>query len=260
MKTRIILAPIACLLLVSAAFAAPNADEIMAKSYGMQKADDMIATMTMTLKQSSGATKARKLRTHMMKTAVGTDSLVEFITPADVAGTKFLTIGNKTEGDSQRLYLPALGKIRKIASSGKAGKFMGSELSYYDMEEHSLSEFKFSYVKTNIVQAVRNGKETSIPCHVISSIPQKPEAPYSKMIIWVAADDFFVYRSEMYDKSGALEKTIAIQEVMNTNGVLVAVRTSVQSVSGNATELQMEKIQLNAGISPDIFSIKNLEK
>ncbi|MEK6794113.1 MAG: outer membrane lipoprotein-sorting protein, partial [Spirochaetota bacterium] len=241
MKTRMYSALIASLASVSIAFAAPNADEIMTRSYGLAKADDMASTMTMTLKQANGATKVRKLRTFMKKTAAGTDSLAEFISPADIAGTKFLTIGNKVEGDSQRLYMPALGKIRKIASSGKGGKFMGSELSYYDMEEHSLSEFKFSYVRTNVVQSVRNGKAVSIPCHIITSVPQKPEAPYAKMTVWVAADDFFVYRTEMFDKSGAAEKTVTVNETLTTNGVIVAVRTSVESVSGNSTLIQSEK-------------------
>ncbi|MBI4979257.1 MAG: outer membrane lipoprotein-sorting protein [Spirochaetes bacterium] len=261
MKTRILTtAGIAFVLTAFFISAAPSADEIMAKSYGLAKADDMISTTTMTLTQQGGAVKTRKIKTSMRKTAEGTDSLAEFLSPSDVAGTKFLTIGNKTAGDSQRLYLPALGKIRKIASSGKGGKFMGSELSYYDMEEHSLKDFTYTYVKTNTVQSVRNGTNAVIACHVITSVPKSAEAPYSKMVISVGQDDFFVYRSEMYDKNGALEKTVSIAEVRTINGVLIPVKTTAAGVSGNVTAIQSDNITLNTGVSPDTFSIKNLEK
>ncbi len=257
MRFQLIL--IGCLIAASTAFGAPDADEIMSKSYGLPKANDMASTITMTLKQTGGV-KKRTIKSTMRKTDFGTDSLAEFISPADVAGTKFLTIGNNKEGDNQRLYLPALGKIRKIAASGKSGKFMGSDFTYYDMEEHSQEDYTYSYIKTDQIQAVRNGTDESISCYVIQSVPKKIDAPYSKSILWVAQDDYFTYKSEMYDKSGALDKTVAIQEVKTISGILMALKTAAVSASGSSTIIQMENTVINGGVNPDVFSIKYLEK
>jgi hypothetical protein len=257
MKAQIMV--MSCLLFASAAFGAPDADEIMSKSYGLPKANDMVSTTKMTLKQAGGL-KKRAIKSTMRKTDLGNDSLAEFVSPADVAGTKFLTIGNKKEGDVQHLFLPALRKIRKIASSGKSGKFMGSELSYYDIEEHSQDDFTYTFIKTDQFQAVRNGTNTTISCYVIQSIPKKPDAPYSKIILWIAQDDYFTYKSEMVDKNGELEKTVYNKEVKTVNGIIIAVQTVVESVSGNATTVQTEKIVINSGVQSDIFSIKYLEK
>lgn len=257
MKFQLVLA--SCLISASMAFSAPNADEIMSKSYGLPKANDMVSKIKMTLKQSGGV-KIRTIQSSMRKTDLGTDSIAEFISPADVAGTKFLTIGNKKEGDNQRLYLPALGKIRKIASSGKSGKFMGSDFSYYDMEEHSQEDFTYTFVKSDQIKAVRNGTNSLIPCFVIQSVPKKSDAPYSKTVIWVAQDDYFTYQSEMYDRSGAMDKTVTIQEVKTFGGIIMAMKTTAVSASGNSTTIQTESVVINSGVSPDVFSIKNLEK
>lgn len=248
-----------CLTSASLAFGAPDANEIMSKSYLLPKANDMVSTVTMTLKQSGGV-KTRTIKSTMRKTDLGTDSLAEFISPADVAGTKFLTIGNKKEGDNQRLYLPALGKIRKIAASGKSGKFMGSDFSYYDMEEHSQEDFTYTYIKMDQIQAVRNGTNAQISCTVIQSVPKKSDAPYSKSLLWVAQEDYFTYKSEMYDKSGALDKTVTIQEVKTIDGILMALKTTAVSSSGNSTTIQTGNTVINGGVSSDKFSIKYLEK
>lgn len=259
MKAQIMV--LSCLLFASVAFStpAPDTEEIMSKSYGLPKAGNMVSSTTMTLKQAGGS-KKRVIKSTMRKTDLGIDSLAEFVSPADVAGTKFLTIGNKKEGDNQHLYLPALGKIRKIAASAKSGKFMGSELSYYDIEEHSQEDFSYTYLNTDRIQAIRNGTNSTISCYAIQSVPKKPDAPYSKIILWIAQDDYFTYKSEMVDKSGTLEKTVYNKEVKNVNGIIIAVKTVVESVSGNSTIIQTENIAVNGGVKPDIFSIKYLEK
>jgi outer membrane lipoprotein-sorting protein len=256
---RFLLILLSGLTSASMAFGAPSADEIMSRAYGLPKANDMSSTITMTLKQSGGV-KTRTIKSSTRKTEAGNDSLAEFLSPADVSGTKFLTIGNKKEGDNQRLYLPALGKIRKIAASGKNGKFMGSDFTYYDMEEHSQEDFTFSSIGIDQLQTIRNGTSASIPCYVIQSVPKKTDSPYSKSILWVAEDDYFTYKSEMYDKSGALDKTILIQEVKTISGILVALKTVALSASGSSTAIQTADTVINGGVNPELFGIQYLEK
>ena len=50
-------------------------------------------------------------------------------TPADVKDTGFLTYDydDESRDDDQWLYLPALKKTKRIASSDKSGSFMGSD-------------------------------------------------------------------------------------------------------------------------------------
>ncbi len=48
------------------------------------------------------------------------------------------------------MYLPALGKSRKISGSSKDGKFLGSDLYFYDLEDHDLDDFTYKFIKEEV--------------------------------------------------------------------------------------------------------------
>ncbi len=78
----------------------------------------------------------------------GQDSYIEVLEPADVAGMRFLTLAEAGE-DIQRMYLPALGSARRISGSAKKGRSLGSDLFFYDMEDHKFEDFSsYRYLRT----------------------------------------------------------------------------------------------------------------
>ncbi len=60
--------------------------------------------------------------------------LLEYLQPADVAGTKLLSITKPDGKDSEIwLFLPALGKERRIAAQEMQTKFMGTDFTYEEI-------------------------------------------------------------------------------------------------------------------------------
>ena len=95
---------------------------------------DTTSTMTMILFDQYGNSTSRKIRNRTLEGKDEGDlSLVIFDTPADVKGTAFLSHTKKSGSDDQWLYLPALKRVKRIASSNQAGPFMGSEFAYEDI-------------------------------------------------------------------------------------------------------------------------------
>jgi outer membrane lipoprotein-sorting protein len=228
-------------------------DEIARKNDGLKKSNDMYSESTMILIDKNGNRKTRKFVMYTKEAPNGRNSFSEFVEPADVKGTRFLSIGNKKDEDEQRLYLPALKKTRLIASNSKDGKFMGSDLTYYDMEERQFSDFTYAYIKDEQYQ----GKD----CSVIEMKPVKTNSPYSRSVVWISKADNFAYRMDIYDKKdGELMKTIVFVEVKNIDGVLVPVKTAVDNKKeGTKTLIQMDNVKINKGIPDKIFSVQNLE-
>ena len=66
---------------------------------------------------------------------------MEFVSPADVKGTKFLSYSHIKKDDDQWLYLPALKRVKRIASKNKSGSFMGSEFSYEDLSSFDADKY-----------------------------------------------------------------------------------------------------------------------
>ena len=252
-KLSIILSAI--LLLSVSLCADPKGEEIARKNSNLPESKDSYSISVMTLINSRGEKKIRRLKSYSKDGKDGRNSFVEFLEPADVKGTRFLTIGHDVGDDEQRLYLPALGKVRRISSSKKGGSFMGSDLNYFDMEDHGYDDFTYRYVKDEVY--------SGMDCYVIEMYPKDENAPYSKQIAWISKENFFSYKIECYSKkSGSpLMKIIVFLDVKNYSGVLIPGKIVVDhKLDNHKTLMQTLEQKVNVGISDSIFTVQNLQK
>jgi len=234
-------------------------DEIAAKYYGHVKATDTQANAVMTLIDKSGNKKVRELDMFTKDSAAGAYSFIEFKKPADVAGTKFLTTPLKDGTSEQRLYLPALKKTRKIASSDKSGEFVNSDLTYYDMEDRKLEDSTYTFLEENVTLADKAFE--GMKFNKIEVKAKSDDSPYAKSNIYINMDDNHAYKVEVYDKKGgALWKTILFVKYDDQKGIKMPVQTLVTNhKKGSKTLLQLNNLQINTGLKDDTFSVKNLE-
>ncbi|HPO49198.1 MAG TPA: outer membrane lipoprotein-sorting protein [Spirochaetota bacterium] len=234
-------------------FADEKGEEIARKNKDLKKSNDSYSEADMVLIDKKGGQKKRKLVMFSKETKEGRNSFTEFLEPADVKGTKFLTIARKGD-DEQRLWLPALKKTRLISSSSKDGKFMGSDLSYYDMEDRDFDDFNYKYVKDD--------KYQDKDCFVIETTPKDKSAPYSKSLMWISKENYFTYKIEAYDKKDdKLLKTIVFVEIKIIDGIIIPTKTVVDNAKeGTKTLLAMSNMKVNSNIKDTVFSVQNLEK
>jgi hypothetical protein len=249
-----------CVALAVGAFADPQGDEVAKAYFGLSKAADTKANATMTLIDRAGGKKIRKLEINYRETAEGKDAYLVFSEPADVAGTKFLTISHKGADAEQRLYLPALKKTRKISSSGKDGAFVNSDFYFYDLEDRNFDDNSYTFLAAD--QAIADKAFEGMKFSKIEMKPKDASAPYARTVAYVNQDNHFVYKLECYDKKdGSLLKTFLFVKVENIKGHLIPTQTLVtNNKSGTRTLLAMTDLQVDVGAKAELFSEKNLEK
>ncbi len=229
-------------------------EETAKKCFDLKSPKDSYSIATMLIINKNQTKKIRKMEIITKDGAEGTNTFMKFIEPADVKDTKFLTIAHKKSDDEQRLYLPALGKVRRISSSTKEEKFMGSDLYYYDLEDHEYEDFTYKYIKDE--------QYSNMDCIVIEMAPIDTNSPYSKETAWISKTDNFMYKIECYDKkSGVKIKTIIFADIKNMNGILIAGIIDVDNHKDESkTVLKRENIKINSGIKDDVFSLQNLSR
>ncbi len=251
-----IMRSITVILVMMASFSILNAQdkgyEIMKKNDELKEAKDATSDITLVLVNKNGNKKQRKMKLYSKKRKEGYDSFFEILSPADVEGMRFLTLARKGD-DEQRMYLPALGKSRKISGSSKDGKFLGSDLYFYDLEDHDFDDFTYKFIK----EEVWEGHEY----YVVESYPKDKKAPYSKAVDWVRKDDYFVYKEEMYGKKqGRHIKTLLVKEVAVIDGIIEAVKMVIINHNDNHKTFFVEQnVEMNIGLDNNIFTVKNLE-
>jgi len=257
---RILSLLIGCALATSV-FADAKGDAIAQKYFDRVKSDDTKAAgSVMTLIDKSGGKKIRKLDIYYQDKPAGKNAYMVFAEPADVSGTKFLTLGHRGGDSDQRLYLPALKKVRKIATSGKDGEFVNSDFWFYDLEERYFEDNTYTFLSEN--ETIADKAFTGMKFDKIEMKPVKTDSPYAKAVAYVNMDNNFIYKMDCFDKKdGSLLKTILFVKVETIKGILVPTQTMVTNhKKGTKTLLQLNNVDVNTGLKDELFSVKNLEQ
>ena len=104
------------------------------------------AELQMVITDSRGRTRNRTLQSWSENDGDDSKSLIVFSAPGNVRGTGFLSIdegGNQT----QRLFLPSIGRIQTISSSERGDQFMGSDFTYEDLGSQNSEDFEFDWLE-----------------------------------------------------------------------------------------------------------------
>ncbi len=184
-----------------------------------QKSDDALSgyedarsNMRMTLINAKGQERERKMKMIILEKEGGDKSLMEFLSPADVKGTKFLNYEHVQKDDDQWLYLPALKRVKRIASKNKSGSFMGSEFSYEDLSAFNVDKYRY---EGEAEELELNGKKV----YKGESKPISKYSGYTKQIFWVDAKTFLIQKMDYYDRKKELLKTATYEDYKKISGV-----------------------------------------
>lgn len=240
--------------------AADQAEEIMSRHYSLPQPDSVRAEMVMVLKDKAGRMTKKVLAMYSRTDGGGTSSYTEVLSPADVRGTRFLSLSDENGTEDQRLWLPELGRIRKISTSSEGGKFLGSDLSYWDMKTHRFEDFAYTLIDEGSAICTRNGVKESIDCWIVESLPKSGSSPYGRIEVYIGKDDFSAYRSQMWAPDGSPEKTIIVAEIVRKDGTIFPTQTLVIASDGHKTLLKAEKLELNIPVRDEFFSLQYLSR
>ena len=251
--TTVTIGTLSLAALLSSAIADERGETVARAYFGLKDPVTVRSSATMTLTDKKGATRNRSLEMYERKDSKGTASFIEFSAPADVKGTRFLNLPLDNGSSEQRIYLPALKKVRLIASSGKKGKFVGSEFSFYDMEDRDFDDYTYTFLREE-----KLGERT---CNVVSMTQKDASAPYSHAEAWADVSDSFVYQLKLYDRAGGGHiKTLSVIETQIYDGCIIPVKARMTNVVDNtSTDLVLHNVEVNGKVDEKLFTLQNLE-
>lgn len=182
-------------------------------------------------------------------------TFLEIKSPANVKGTRFLMVAKDGVTD-QRIYLPALGKVRRITGESEGTEsFLGTDFSYNDISYLQRDSSLDTYT---LLQEEEYGGTL---CYVIEGIPKDTKSEYSKTIVWVEKESKHLVKIAFYDRKNVLVKIMELSNYKITQGVDTPWITKMTTLAMNTTTIiHIIKMQYNMSIPDKIFTPRYLEQ
>ena len=216
---------------------------------------DFEASMTMLLRNRHGEESLRNMRNKTLEVEDdGDKTLVIFDEPLDVKGTALLSFSHKVGDDDQWLYLPALKRVKRIASRNKSGPFMGSEFAYEDISSQEVEKYTYTYIGEEDIE----GKSA----YLIERYPVDPNSGYTRQQVWVDQERYIPLKIDYYDRKNALLKTLAFRGYQHYLNTYWRADQMVMEnhQTGKSTLLTWEAYRFRTGLDEGDFNKNSLKR
>ena len=227
--------------------------DVMRQVYERPNGSDMQATLNMTITNSRGSTRERSI-VQFRQDDTNTEKKIMFFTaPADVRNTSFLSYSYADgKKDDQWIYLPALGRVRRIASDKSNESFMGSDFTYDDMGARHPSADTHSILREETIDGWS--------CYVVESVPVDPNSEFAKTISWVIKDEWIGLKKEFLDTKGSVIRELTIDDYEKIDDIWVITDMTMRNLQKNtSTRITMNEVSFNNNLRDSFFTERQMQ-
>lgn len=239
-----------------------SAQETMRREYFVSRVKDSRSEATMTLINAAGQQRVRRLvsLTKLQEDGASQMRVARFLYPPDVKGTATLMIEHSDRDDDMWVYLPAMGKVRRLVSNNKSDSYVGTDFSYGDIIGHKVENYMHRLIGSETIEGIE--------CFMVESVPSsdkvREESGYSKRVSWVRKDNFVSMKTEGYDLQGKLLKRLVATDIQLVDPALgrwQPMRMEMINLqTGHRTVLSYENFKANLGVQSAVFTTRYLER
>ena len=244
----------AMLAVIVSVSAQDSAAAIITRANEINNASTMSSRSRMVITARDGSTSERVIDQFSKDDANGNArSVIVFQNPATVRGTRFLTMDTPSGRSDQWIFLPSLGRVRRIVSSESGGNFMGTDFSYDDMSMMGRS------VDLDTHRILREETLNGNLCYVIESVPIG-DFQYARTLTWIDKANYRTYRKEMFDRRGTLVKVMEMSGFRDVQGYDTPMETKLSTVAADTfTTIFFETVRYDEPIPEGVFTTGFLE-
>lgn len=227
---------------------------------GERRWEDREQHVRLTITGSRGGERKRELVVYERR--VSDDerhTILFFQEPAEVRGTGFLSLSRSGAPAQQWLYLPALSRVRKITSQSRSESFVGTDLSYQDLD--IIQEMPSWTEEDAASELLREETVADVPTHVIAFSPRRGDIDYDRIVLWLGADDLVMRRLEFFEDGADPVKRIEQLDIRDVGKIPVAHRLEVERPQrGSRTVMEVDSVVFDQDLEEDLFTERALER
>jgi hypothetical protein len=246
-----------------------SADEVARRVRDRDTGRDSRSTLRMKLYDRHGRARERGLTLVTLRgtgapgipaTAPDGDRLlIRFTYPNDIKGTGFLVWEHPQSDDERFLFLPALGRVRRIAGSETQESFVGSDFTYEDIGGREFEDYTYALLDENASWAPPGG--AARPAWRLESRRKGGSVQFPRVVSLVLKDSFVVGQADIYNRRDEKQKVYTVRRLEQIKGVWTVMDAEMTNSSEKSrTELIIEAADYNVGLKETDFSRRELER
>ena len=250
---------------------APTPDQIARQVQDRDSGRDSRAAMRMKLYDRHGRVRERALTVTTLRgrgtpgvpasAPPGDRLLTRFTYPNDIRGTGFLVWEHPDKEDERFLYLPALGRVRRIAGAETQESFAGSDFTYEDIGGRELDEYTYEFVGDGNASWTPPGGGPAQPAWRLESIRKDASAEFPRVISLVLKDSYMVVSADVFNRRNERQKVYTVRRLERLEGIWTVMDSEMTNgIEKTRTELMIESIDYNVGLGEADFSRRELER
>jgi hypothetical protein len=243
----------------------PSADWVARQVDARDTGRDAVLGMRMRLFDRQGRIRERTLEMRVLRgtpgatDGIGDRVLIRFSYPNDIRGTGLLVLERPGRDDDRYLYLPALGRVRRIAGAERQESFAGSDLSYEEIGGRALEDYTYELLDTRATWTAPDGRVH--PAYRLKSIARDATASYPSVVSLIRADNFVVVEADIFDRRGTRAKRYQVRRLEQPSGIWTVMDSVMtHELDRTRTELTVTTVRYGTGLTADAFSRRALEQ
>lgn len=255
-----------CLLLGAPSLWALTPREIVEQADQVDDGNTSITETTMIMIDRSEQQRIRKIKAFRKDYGPDKKSISIFLSPTDVRNTTFMSFewADESKEDDNWLYLPALRRVKRIASGNKKDRFMGTDFTYHDMNGLKVSRWEYQMIK-------ESDQVNGADCWVIGALPKAEikqevieDTGYTKRLLWIQKDNFLSVQGKVWLKSGGY-KVMKASKIKKIDHIWTIGRVEMSTFDRadrrqHTTVLLNEQVQYDQGVEDRLFTTATMEK
>jgi hypothetical protein len=247
-----------------------TADEVARRVQDRDTGRDSRSTLRMKLFDRRGRSRERAMTLLSMRgrgnpgvpaTAPDGDRLlIRFTFPNDIQGTGFLVWEHPASEDERFLFLPSLGRVRRIAGAETQESFVGSDFTYEDIGGREFDDYTYAILDQNVSWTPPGGGSTS-PAWRLESRRKDASVQFPRVISIVPKNIFMVVQADIYNRRDEKQKVYTVRRIAQVEGIWTAMDSDMtNAIEKSRTELTTERVDYNVGLKEADFSRRELER
>jgi len=208
---------------------------------------------------SNGNTRTRKIEYIELDKGKSRFTILYVDSPRDVRKTTILIKNDSSRKNHTKsdiwLYIPILGKTKKLSSKNKSGSFVGSNFQYSDLEWIILEDFIYTLKGEEKV----NGRS----CYKVEAKALDKnvieKTSYSKKILWIDKKYDLIVKEDFFNRDGFLFKQLRVNKIKKIDGIRTIVKQTISNlINSQKSIMSLSNVKYDINPSPSIFRKQSL--